>query len=389
MHDSRIDETDERGGGPAATPGPVAATGEPAAGAPVTAPGADAIPVSWWRRIGRREWVIGGGIAILLALSPLTPDDWGVSLAIGFAMAALFLGYRAFVSPTAVDSAPVSEATGGLVAGTAAFPWVATLTIVGWLAAFGPTFQWMYVEWTTSVWQNNHGIFVPVLMWLLARSALKRDSGEPDTPSAWGYALLAVGLTLALIDTASNTRYIASVGLVISLPGLSLIVLGRRRTRATAATWLMGLFMLPLPTMAFHHVFLRNFTAAAITPVLQWMGLSALREQSVLTLPQGLFVVGDACSGFATLYSAFAVCVFLACFSRSPWRRVLLLASFAPLALAANVIRAMALILIAIFLDGDLLDTALHEASGVASFFLVLVVLYRLCDREKLQEAFA
>jgi hypothetical protein len=37
----------------------------------------------------------------------------------------------------------------------------------------------------------------------------------------------------------------------------------------------------------------------------------------------------------------------------------------------------------------SLLDTALHEGSGVAAFFLVCWVLYRVSDREQLNEAFA
>jgi len=258
-----------------------------------------------------------------------------------------------------------------------------------WLLAFGPTIEWMFEEWTGSVWQNNHGIFVPVVMWMLVRSALRRDPGGSDEPSVWGFALLGTGLLLALLDSAAHTRYLSAIALVISLPGLSLLLLGRRRTRATRVAWLMGLFMIPVPTTAFHHVYLRNFTAAATTPLLQWLGISALREHSVITLTNSIFVVADACSGFATLYSAFAVSVFMACFCDSRWRRALLLASFAPLAFVANVARAVFLILIAVYADTALLDTALHEASGVMSFFVVLVVLYRISDRERLQEAFA
>jgi exosortase/archaeosortase family protein len=67
----------------------------------------------------------------------------------------------------------------------------------------------------------------------------------------------------------------------------------------------------------------------------------------------------------------------------------MLLALAAPLALAANVLRAFVLVLLGALGDVSLLDTALHEASGVAAFFLVLVVLYRFSDQQRLQEAFA
>jgi hypothetical protein len=53
------------------------------------------------------------------------------------------------------------------------------------------------------------------------------------------------------------------------------------------------------------------------------------------------------------------------------------------------VLRAFTLVLLGTLGDMSLLDTALHECSGVAAFFLVCWVLYRVSDREQLNEAFA
>jgi exosortase len=334
-------------------------------------------------RIEPRDLVSGALIAVLLALSPLTPNEWGISFAIGAAMGAVWVAYRSYARRSSVSAATAPQSL------SVELTWFGAACLAAWAIAFAPTWVWMYREWTGSVWQNNHGIFIPVIMVLLARSALRRDRGGPEEASAWGLPIVALGLALALVDSASSTRYLAAIGLVITLPGLSLLLLGRRRTRMLGPVWLISIFMLPLPTTAFHQVALRNWTAAAATPLIQSIGLSALREQTVITLPNSMFIVGDACSGFATLYSSIAVAVFMACFCRSPWRRVMLLALAAPLALAANVLRAFVLVLLGALGDVSLLDTALHEASGVAAFFLVLVVLYRFSDQQRLQEAFA
>lgn len=345
--------------------------------------GADATPGRV--AVQPRDLAVGAVIAVLFAFSPLTPDEWLVSFAIGGVIGAAWVAYRVHARR---HGAPRRTRAAHPLLGSdvSAIGWAC---VAAWCVAFAPTWAWMYREWTTSVWQNNHGIFIPVIMLFLGYSALRRDSGAPDRRSAWGLAVLALGLALALVDSASAIHYPAAIGLVISLPGLSLVVLGRRRTRLLAPVWILAIFMLPLPTTAFHQVALRNWTAAGANPILQAIGLSTLREQTVITLPNSMFIVGDACSGFNTLYSSVAVAVFMACFCRSPWRRVLLLALAAPLALAANVLRAVGLVLIGALGDMSLLDTALHEASGVAAFFLVLLVLYRVSDRERLLGAFA
>ncbi|MGH0038528.1 MAG: exosortase/archaeosortase family protein [Myxococcota bacterium] len=350
-----------------------------------TGSSAEPAPVPVWRRIERRDLGLAGLIAVVLALSPLTPPDWLLSLGAGALVGAAFVAYRVY----ARTSAPASVRAPARPATALRVPWLAIACLAAWGAAFAPTWVWMYGEWTSSVWQNNHGLFIPVVMVLLARSALRRDSGEPDPPSAWGWPVLGLGLALAVLDATAATRYLSSLGLVITLPGLSLLLLGRRRTLALGPVWLIGFFMLPVPTTAFNQVVLRNWTAAGTVPLLQGLGLATLREQTMIALPNSVFIVGDACSGFQTLYASFAASVFMACYCRYTWRRFALLALFAPLALAANILRAFALVLFGALGNIALLDTMLHEASGVAAFFGVLFVLYRFSDRERLQEAFA
>jgi exosortase/archaeosortase family protein len=51
------------------------------------------------------------------------------------------------------------------------------------------------------------------------------------------------------------------------------------------------------------------------------------------------------------------------------------------LAIGANVVRVTILVLIGEHLGASLLDTALHEASGVATFLVVLVTLIFIAGR--------
>ena len=58
-----------------------------------------------------------------------------------------------------------------------------------------------------------------------------------------------------------------------------------------------------------------------------------------------------------------------------------------PLALTANTVRVLILVLLTEFIGPWIMDTAIHPASGVAVFFVVLGALFFLADRETLREA--
>ena len=110
------------------------------------------------------------------------------------------------------------------------------------------------------------------------------------------------------------------------------------------------------------------------------LGFTAMREGTQLILPRQNFLVADACSGVATLYACVASAMVLAALSASPWRRVALILAAPILAIAANVVRVTLLVLLAHTFGTDLLDTAMHEASGVATFAVVLVILLAIAN---------
>jgi exosortase len=334
-----------------------------------------------------KDIAIALGVGAFVGVSPFTPDDLLPSIALG-GLAAVFLfvyrtRLRGDTSDVYWDGRRKLEAIR-----------IADITPAIWIAlglfavVFTPTVMWMYKKWTMSVWQNNHGMFIPVLMVLLGRSVLRRYDDVQDDSSPWGFAFLGLGLLLVVLDSAVHTMYLAAVGFVVALPGLSLLLLGVERTKALRLVLMLGIFMIPVPYTLSNHLFLRNTTAAGTVPMLHALGIPASRDFSVINLPDTIFIVSEACSGFATLYSALALTVFLLCYCASPVRRALLVLAFIPLALAANVVRVLTLVLLGHWGSLSLLDTALHEASGVASFVVIIVVLFFLADRATLRNAF-
>jgi exosortase len=310
----------------------------------------------------------------VMGSSPLVPKHWLGSLAAGVVTGVAVLAWRllrAARREALPDAAPALRVP-------------PSVALVGglWVAVFATTWLWLYRLWTTSVWSNEHGLFVPFVLAYLVHRTLREDPRPTEAESSlWGLPLVALGAALAVFDLSLGSGYIATLGLLISLPGLSLALLGARRTRALlvplAASWLM----LPIPRTLATDMQLRHITATAVEWLLDGVGYTVLREATVLHLPDRTFVVSDACSGFAALYAALSVAFLLACIARSHPRRVALLLAAPLLATVANVVRVSILVVLTYHFGDWFIDSFFHPASGVATFVIVLFSLLAIAGQ--------
>lgn len=338
------------------------------------------------RQEPHRTLALAAAAGLIVAVSPFMPQEWLVKLAGGVVTAAGVVVWRLWWSPVEPPD-PEGEPFGVSPREIAPGVWLALALLV---VFFAPTFVFFYDKWTGNIWENGHGLFMPVLMAYLAGTVLRGDPHpERRESSAWGFALVVPALGIALLDFSLRTAYLSAIAFVVMLPGLSLLLLGLRRTRMLAMPLLLGVFMIPIPNMMGAHLFLRSWTAQLVEPLIRLVGIPVLREDTLLVLPRESFLVADACSGFSTLYAAVGLSLILARYSRSNWRRLLLLVAAWPLALLCNTLRVFLLVVAAHWFGSDLLDTAFHGASGVATFWLVLLALFMAADRKSLREAMA
>ena len=194
---------------------------------------------------------------------------------------------------------------------------------------------------------------------------------------------MAAGLGMLAADVAIQADLLGAAGLVVCLPGLSLLLLGTRRTRALAFPLLLCLFMLPVPAGAISHVhlLLRHVSAVGSHLLVSAYGIPVLREGTTLYLPHVAVEVADACSGVSTLYASVLLAMVLSYLSNSMRQRAALMTTAILLAVLCNSIRVTGLVLMVHYWGVDLLDTALHELTGVAVFAVVLVALFAISGR--------
>lgn len=248
------------------------------------------------------------------------------------------------------------------------------LVAIELIALYAPTVRWLIGRWTLSVWHNAHGMLIPFAVAYFAWVELRPLAAVERRASPWGFAFLAVALALHVLDTGMQTQILSAASIVIALPGLSLLFLGAARTKAIAFPLAFMVFMLPLPLVLTEriHLFLREIATVASARLIPLLGITVFSEGTTLHLREGSLVLGDACSGFSTLYASCAFAA-LTAYSCNHWRgRLLAVAAAVPAAIAANIVRIILLVLAVRFLGMESLDTWLHPASGMLTFALAL-----------------
>jgi exosortase len=258
-----------------------------------------------------------------------------------------------------------------------AWVWILLLLVV---AVYAPTAKWLWGRWTMSVWQHAHGLLIPPVVAYFVWLELRDRRHLPPDASAWGFLFVVPALALHALDTGLGTQLLSAISIVIAAPGLALLLLGAERTKAIAFPLAFLAFMLPIPLALTSqlHLFLRHIATRATAFLLPYVGVPVFAEGTSLHLANGTLHVADACSGFSTLYASLAVACLTAYSCRSWKRRLLVLATAVPIAIAANVVRMVLLGLMTYHWGFQTLDTPLHPASGMLTFVLALPVIFWL-----------
>jgi len=240
-----------------------------------------------------------------------------------------------------------------------------------------------YLDLAHGLWRNEaqaHGpIILVVAAWLAwrQRAALAAASAEGDTLA--GSAVLALGLALYIIGRSQHILPFEVGSHIPVLAGTVLLLLG---WRALARLWfalLFLIFLVPLPGFVVEAITgpLKIVVSQIVESILYALGYPIARTGVVLGIGQYQLLVTDACSGLNSLYSLAAVgflYLHLAA-SGNIARAACLAASILPIALAANVVRVLLLILITFHLGDEAGQSFLHGFAGLVLFATALALL--------------
>ncbi len=215
-------------------------------------------------------------------------------------------------------------------------------------AAFAPALLALAATWLREDYLS-HGFLVPVVaLWALLREQPRR-ARLPVRPDLRGAGVLALSLALYLAGLASSVVSLQGLALVIAVAGGVLYTRGATWLRALAFPVGFLVFMVPPPPSWIGPLILelQFFVSWVAVAVVRTLGLAVVREGNVLTLPSGdALFVAEACSGVTSVITLTPLAVLLAYFTlRGTGRRLLLVLSVVPLAMAGNLVRVVGTVL--------------------------------------------
>lgn len=235
-------------------------------------------------------------------------------------------------------------------------------------------------------WSRERGAHGPLVLgtgaWLLwrARSEFLRykTDGNP-----W---VTAVGVTLSLCAYVFGRAYgfisLEAGGLYGIVVSLLYSELGFRSLFKNWFPIFYLAFLVPLPGWVIDDVTspLKLFASWTATTGLQLLGLPISRDGVTLLVGNYQLLVEDACSGMNSLIGLVAISLFYIYLLRNAsWRYSAFLACFViPIAVIANIVRIVILVLLTYFYGDAVAQGFLHQTAGLVLFATSLLLVFAI-----------
>jgi exosortase len=191
--------------------------------------------------------------------------------------------------------------------------------------------------------------------------------------------LLLIGIGLNWASTYYYYTLLGAFSLLPTLAGLAVLAFGADGLKWAGPSIAFLFFMIPLPGMfsgLLAHPLQRLATECS-TYLLQLFGIAAVAEGNIILLSEGRIGVVEACSGLRMLILFFAISGAVAMLIRRPlWERLFVLASAAPIALSANIIRITATGILHETCGAAVADGFFHTVGGLVMGPLALGLLF-------------
>jgi exosortase len=225
----------------------------------------------------------------------------------------------------------------------------------------------------------SHGWLVPFATgWLIWRVRVRLPQGDAR-PEYWGMSLLVPSLLVHVIATWWHVHVVSGLAMVASVYGLVWTLWGRSVLRVVRLPLLFLFFMVPLPGVLLLAIsFKMKLLAAAMAAnVIGLFSIPAVQEGSVIRVPGLSVTIDDTCSGLRSLISLIALSVlWLACLpSSSRWQKAAIVAASVPIALVANAVRIVVVVLLSAIYGPQVAESFVQDGSGLVMFAVALGAL--------------
>lgn len=278
--------------------------------------------------------------------------------------------------PMSIPSVPVMQRP--TAARTVDPVWWSTALALATLLTFSSTYLWSHV------WDNeaySHGpVVVAIVVWLVCRHPVPPVRTPTPAEQGVGWLLLLTGLSLYVVGRSQSLPLFDMAGLPVVAAGLLLLVAGSVALKAYRFPLLFLLLLIPLPTPMLEVVTgpMRHVVSVLTEMILYATGYPVARSGVVLSIGQYQLLVSEACSGLNSLLSLSAMALLYVYLMRyrNVWRNAALLAAIVPIALGANLVRVLFLVLLTYHAGDEVGQSFMHGFAGMFLFLMALLLLF-------------
>jgi len=255
---------------------------------------------------------------------------------------------------------------------------LAVIAAGGWL--YAPAIADMVHSWATQDNASHGFLILPIAAYL---AWLRRDQiaavyvAQPPSAVSGAAGLAGAALAVAIYIAGSwmEIEFAPPLSLVLMIGAQVLYFGGWGVLRVLAFPCAFLLFMVPWPDLLVEFISfpMQLLSAKYATMLTGLVGIPVARSGVDIHLAHYSFTVAVPCSGMKALVALMALAALMAYLARGQmWRRAALFALGAPVALAANIGRIFAILLIATFAGAHAAEGFFHGASGVLVFVFAL-----------------
>lgn len=247
------------------------------------------------------------------------------------------------------------------------------------LLLYKPAFEWWHEEWVAPGSFYAHAVFVPFFVAAMIWRDRKKLAAAPSEPSWSGVILIVPAMLLLLIGKRLDVTVLQSFSFMMMIFALSLVLLGKTKTRILLFPLCFIIMMMPLiPDQVINEIAfpIQMLSAKLATAFLNLMTLHSVRMGTMIKMDNYTMSVELPCSGFKTLIS---LLTFTAAFAYlvdgAMWKRWTLFLVTIPLSLFINALR-----ITLIGVVGELISmkaaSIFHDWSGFIVLTLAFLFLF-------------
>lgn len=235
-------------------------------------------------------------------------------------------------------------------------------------------------------WSREEGVHGPIVIatgaWLIWRRRAELAAlAQPGRSLMLGVGLVPA-LAIYMFGRAFDFLSLEAVGLLLTLLTVAYGFYGLRVLQLLWFPILYLGFLVPMPGWAVDTVTapLKEFVSFSAEKLLSAAGIEIVRQGVVLWVDQYQLLVKDACAGLNSLFSLTAISLFYIYLRHNAsWRYALfLLLWVVPVAILANIVRVILLVLITHGWGEAAAQGFLHNTAGMLMFVVALLGIIAL-----------